>query len=523
MENATVLTLQYDEAIQKLDLAFLASYCEKIYDGAWLVFKEDAHFDKLDLDTLAQKDRYSQYAILFEKDLVIDGALLQSETDFGPLVVVKGKTKAKNVFVGGGCLYCQQGLSVEQTVIGVYNHGTIHIKGDIEAELIISDGHAFNFRSEQIKKGIRLGFDDFERGVTDITSDLYEMEDVLKSKYWDRCDEVIKQNQILKALIAGVSLKKEGKIETPLQKRITQFKNSKKGILDLSWMKLEEIPPDVFTLEGIVELNLSENYIERLPSRLLELKQLKKIRLYNCAFTHFPTLLSEIATLEEIDLGKNLLQCLPQDMIKLKQLKNLELYNCAFEVFPQVLYTLPNLESLNISYQGGNLPTFIIDKPFEKLKNLNISANLGVQITAPQPELKILNMRNCALTQIPRAIAQSLKLTSLNITINDKIISLPEELSQLRKLTDLAIPLANVDESSLDILHCLPKLATLRLEFRDQLPPQSFHKIIELKSWTSLYIEGYLEDQFLIKDILKCPTRKKIVIGDHNVNISRYR
>lgn len=523
MENSTVLTLQYDEAIQKLDLTFLASYCEKIYDGEWLVFNEDAHFNKLDLDTLAQKDRYSRYAILFEKDLVIDGALLQSETDTGPLVVIKGKVKAKNFFAGGGELYFRQGFFVEQTIIGVYNHGTTHIKGDIEAELIISDGHGFNFGSEQIKRGIQLGFNNsYRREPTDITSAIYEMEDVLNPKYYDRHNQAIKEKQILKSLIAGVSLKKEGEIETPLQKRITQFRNSKKGILDLSCMNLEEIPSNVFTLEGLIELNLSANYIKSLPERILELKELKKIRLYHCEFTHFPALLSEIVTLEEIDLGKNSLRCLPQDISKLKNLKNLELYNCAFETFPQALYALPNLESLNISYQEKQ-PALVIDKPLEKLKKLNISANFGAQITASQPELKILNMRNCALIHIPHAITQSLKLTSLDITINGKINSLPEELSQLRKLTDLAIPLANLDESMLSVLHCLSKLATLRLEFREQLPPPGFNKIIELESWTSLYIEGCFEDQFLIRDLLKRPKLKKLVIGDHTVDIRKYR
>lgn len=97
--------------------------------------------DSLEIDDI---DEMGGTIILFEKDLIIENALTQSNVDYGPTVIVKGNVSAKNIAFGGACIIIKGDVTVEQTMIGIYNHGVINITGKVTAEYIISDDHCFS-------------------------------------------------------------------------------------------------------------------------------------------------------------------------------------------------------------------------------------------------------------------------------------------------------------------------------------------------------------------------------------------
>ena len=495
INQSELIKLSYADSLKVFDLHFLTSYCADLYQGEWLVFKEDVYCDTLDLDKLAENSK----AILFEKDLFVKGAITQEQTDYGPLVVIKGNVKAQNIFVGGCELFFRGTVTVDQTIIGIYNHGTIHIAGDVKAELIVTDDHFFDFSTKQVKEGLTYGFEQKGADATDI----------FKTKFYDRYNESLDSSAILKAILQGKSIKKDGQIQSPLDKALLKFETSKKKLLDLSLLNLKEIPHHIFDQKDILELDLSGNYIDELPVELLQLKQLKKIRLYDCNFTQFPAILLKMLTLEEIDLSVNTINDLPSEISKLTNLKKLFLYNCSFNYFPEAVYFIPQLEVLDISYQEDQ-PAFVIAKTFPKLKILNLSANFGISITALQPNLENLDIRNCSLSEIPIAVLGSSKLKKLDVTLNP-VTYLPKEITNLQKIVHLALPLNYLDEESVKLLQSLPKLSKLSLELANEIAPICFRCFLEMDNWNELYFEGYLEDPFLIKEILERSNLKKLV------------
>lgn len=65
------------------------------------------------------------------------------------------------------------------------------------------------------------------------------------------------------------------------------------------------IPPSLSSLPQTTELNLSGNYLHRLPEEVTSLLHLRAINLSRNRFRHFPEPLAAVTTLETIDLEEN--------------------------------------------------------------------------------------------------------------------------------------------------------------------------------------------------------------------------
>ena len=76
-------------------------------------------------------------------------------------------------------------------------------------------------------------------------------------------------------------------------------------MLDLSRCRLLYIPPQVFELTHLKQLNLSDNRITSLPHSILNLTNLQDLYLINNQLVYIPRDISSLTTLTELALYKN--------------------------------------------------------------------------------------------------------------------------------------------------------------------------------------------------------------------------
>ncbi len=192
--------------------------------------------------------------------------------------------------------------------------------------------------------------------------------------------------------------KKENDPGISIQSIIQEAKTQHENTLDLSvdfWgvPHFSEIPPDVFELQWLSELSLSNEKLIIIPDEI-----------------------GRLANLTSLDLTNNQLTKLPDTMAKLKNLSKLNLSGNELKSIPDWIYELPNLTSLKIGFN-----------PLE-----NIPTRLGELKT-----LKELDLSGYDLDNVPEWIANLSKLTSLDLSGNN--------LADFPKWATLLIHLENID------------------------------------------------------------------------------
>ena len=124
--------------------------------------------------------------------------------------------------------------------------------------------------------------------------------------------------------------------------------------LCLGGQEIITLQDDIGDLTCLMEINLSQNKIEKLPESFCRLKNLTELKIPGNMFKNLPECISEFNNLKTLDVSNN------PDLDK----KNL--FN--------IIYKLNNLESLDISYLELNeIPQGI--ENLKNLKDLNISGN----------------------------------------------------------------------------------------------------------------------------------------------------
>ncbi len=102
--------------------------------------------------------------------------------------------------------------------------------------------------------------------------------------------------------------------------------DSNRKILDLSGKGLLKVPSEVFSMESLEELNLSNNKLSgALPAEIRKLKSLRILRAENNQMTGLPAEIGQLTKLEVIDVSGNQLIGLPYELANLKNLKSFDL------------------------------------------------------------------------------------------------------------------------------------------------------------------------------------------------------
>ncbi|MBB3697679.1 leucine-rich repeat domain-containing protein [Flammeovirga yaeyamensis] len=133
--------------------------------------------------------------------------------------------------------------------------------------------------------------------------------------------------------------------------------------INLNNNKIKAIDTDFCTHHpNLIALNLSQNYIEKVPEELDELQYLYELNLSQNKIKELPHSIYKLTHLSKLNLRGNHISHISHQISELKSLKVLNLSLNQLTKIPKEFYDMKNLETLDLS---GNL---IPDKEIEKLK-----------------------------------------------------------------------------------------------------------------------------------------------------------
>lgn len=243
--------------------------------------------------------------------------------------------------------------------------------------------------------------------------------------------------------------------------------------LDLSALRLTELPRDVGQLYWIKVLKLSNNLLESVPQEIRRLNDLEVIDLNNNHFVEFPEPILNFRKLTQLHLNGNRIEEIPMTIANLSSLTRLDLTANRLKKLPDTFNLLRNMQELGL---GGNL----LDKwpmQLSLLPNLRELYLWGQSFNMPDDigafsHLKLLSWSNSMLTALPRSLCQLSELEELLLNDN-QLTTLPEAIGQLKKLQTLELR-SNALASLPSSIRALRALATLDLRGNDSLdiPPE---------------------------------------------------
>ncbi|MBS4165284.1 Uncharacterized protein NEOC65_000337 [Neochlamydia sp. AcF65] len=200
--------------------------------------------------------------------------------------------------------------------------------------------------------------------------------------------------------IKALSLKKKGELLTQWieehAKNIT--------ILKLMRLGLTFLPPELWQLSQLQDLDLSNNQLTVLSPEIRQLSQLKKLYLRNNKLTTIPAEIGQLSQLKHLILDRNQLTFLPAEIRQLSQLESLWLRSNQLIMLPAEIGQLSQLQKLHLN---SNQLTF-----------------LPVEI-GQLSQLENLWLRGNQLTAIPAEIGQLSQLLDLDLSYN-QLTALPK-------------------------------------------------------------------------------------------------
>lgn len=118
--------------------------------------------------------------------------------------------------------------------------------------------------------------------------------------------------------------------------------------LDLSNNSLASVPLEIFQLDSLRYLNLSQNKVEKLPVPVASSPAKKSYRSKRVFKTDEPNYCCPV--LEELYLQDNRLDHIPDAIFRLQNLATLVVANNKLQQLPFTMWTAPKLKELNASY-----------------------------------------------------------------------------------------------------------------------------------------------------------------------------
>ncbi|XP_021358112.1 leucine-rich repeat serine/threonine-protein kinase 2-like [Mizuhopecten yessoensis] len=227
---------------------------------------------------------------------------------------------------------------------------------------------------------------------------------------------------------------------------------------NLRWIS----PTLTANLQGLEVLLLSSNNIQELPEAPLGMAMLQTLNLSDNRISFIPEqCLTGCPRLETLDLSNNRLVRLPSETIvteltrlaKLKLARNQLMEKEPFYI-PKLILELPSLRSVDLSGNGlVGLPAPLHWKSTmlkEILLCRNSISKLNLEGAKAWSKLEALNVSNNNISELHKEIGQLTSLTSLDISYNKSLTSLPDELGRCSKMWEM--PLKGIG-FSLDRIH----------------------------------------------------------------------
>uniref|UniRef100_A0A6U8CBL8 Uncharacterized protein n=1 Tax=Eutreptiella gymnastica TaxID=73025 RepID=A0A6U8CBL8_9EUGL len=198
---------------------------------------------------------------------------------------------------------------------------------------------------------------------------------------------------------------------------------------------LTAVPPELFKLTSLTDLNLFNNAIIKVPVELKELTALKELNLASNKLMQLPAgCLDGLKSLRRLAAFWNRILRLPS-FESLEALEELQLNSNQLQEVP-TFGTHPRLKDVNLQKnQISKIPEGIYTAAkFPVLESLELGSNQLEELPcdiAGLPSLTRLSLAENKLALLPVGLYQSKSLTLLNIS-NNAIEALPDEISNLK-------------------------------------------------------------------------------------------
>lgn len=208
--------------------------------------------------------------------------------------------------------------------------------------------------------------------------------------------------------------------------------------LDLSELRLTEIPESMMQLLQLEALDLSDNQLTTLPEWLGHIVNLKDLNVAHNHLTILPDSIRNFEYLETLDLANNYLTTLPEALSELSGLQILYVMGNKLQTVPNCLSKLRSLGELGLdSNELTDLPDWL--SGLTNLLALFLSNN---QLKALPDSLgrlthlQILDLSDNQLQFLPDSLGQLRALHTLYADRN-RLTALPESFRQLKSLETL--------------------------------------------------------------------------------------
>ncbi|KAM0004704.1 putative leucine-rich repeat domain superfamily [Helianthus debilis subsp. tardiflorus] len=306
--------------------------------------------------------------------------------------------------------------------------------------------------------------------------------------------------------------------------------------LNLSWNMIEEVPSSIGNLHKLVSLYLSHCYnLKSLPGSIRSLQHLTTLDLSFTDIEELPEDLGQLECLEKLNLTYTKVKHLPGSICILKHLNTLILWGCEYlEKLPKDVGQLESLGILdlhNCSKFKRNSQQHLLEKLPEELGNLKC--------------LQLLDVWDTGITHLPQSIYSVKGLTIESFELIDRVLDddffqlcfkydsekcrihgfqhlrtidlgrcvieeVPEALGQLECLEELYLNCTNVKHlpDTICMLKHLKKLFLISCLYLEKLPDD----VGQLESLEEIYLLRCYDIRDILNNICTLKHLRKLVL-----------
>jgi predicted DNA-binding WGR domain protein len=347
---------------------------------------------------LADENEPAFAGVLVRGNLTIEGCLVNYEDDYGPFLLVTGDLTAPGVATGGSQI-CVRGALTAETVVGVYNHGSLVAHGPLRAKVVASEHTIEGGPLDAIRyHGWGRNALPTRDGVVD-ASEPYEPRNLFVSAVMKGGQvDLGKARQLLvagKPIVKSEPLSVRAAFRKLVGKKLAEPDKVKS--LSLEGKDLTFLPEEIFAFRKLEKLTLKRNKLRLLPEELGRLTELRELDVSSNGLQELPESIGQLGKLRSLVLSANCLWRLPASLASCTELRTINLTNNPYSYvrasfgswdkvqlmwdLPEVLTRLPRLEEL--IFDGTfvrNLPARRFDSPH--LHRAVIKSSLVLEVDA---------------------------------------------------------------------------------------------------------------------------------------------
>lgn len=208
------------------------------------------------------------------------------------------------------------------------------------------------------------------------------------------------------------------------RKRIRENKLKESNSLDLSYLRLKEIPTEIADLTHLKVLNLDHNNLDEIPNNILFLSNLQVLSLNNNNIKDIPDNIGLLSNLVSLEIQENRISSVKKSIVNLKNLAFLDLSSNRIIQLDRLIGGLLDLKELRLSFN----------------KLISIPTELQYLTS-----LEVLDLEYNEILEIDEGIGELVNLTQLNINGNN-LESIPESIANLTNLITFTF-----DDNKMDI------------------------------------------------------------------------